>query len=74
VSTVSVTYGEQHATAEAAEGELLGAVVARMELALEQRCGGRGTCGKCKVLIDAGAGVRLPDELDARISAPARSR
>jgi uncharacterized 2Fe-2S/4Fe-4S cluster protein (DUF4445 family) len=36
-------------------GTILGDAIAASELPLEQPCAGRGTCGKCKVLIETGA-------------------
>lgn len=52
---VTVVYGEQVSSVEAASGSLLGEAIARTELPLEQPCAGRGTCGKCKVLVETGA-------------------
>ncbi len=52
---VTVIYGEKVETVEAAAGSLLGDAVAATSLPLEQPCAGRGTCGKCKVLVETGA-------------------
>ncbi len=60
--TVTVIYGEEVKTVEAAEGSLLGDVIAATGLPLEQPCAGRGTCGKCKVLLETGAAP--PDEVE----------
>ncbi len=51
---VTAVYGEKVKTVEAATGSILGDAIAAMELPLEQPCAGRGTCGKCKVLAEAG--------------------
>jgi ferredoxin len=53
--TVTVIYGSDIKEIEAEEGALLGDVIAQTELPLEQPCAGRGTCGKCKVLVEKGA-------------------
>jgi uncharacterized 2Fe-2S/4Fe-4S cluster protein (DUF4445 family) len=60
--TVTVIYGEEVKTVEAAAGSLLGDAIAATELPLEQPCAGRGTCGKCKVLVEEGAAP--PDEVE----------
>ena len=59
---VTVVYGEQEKTTSAQDGSLLGDVIAKTGLPLEQPCAGRGTCGKCKVLVEEG--VRPPDEIE----------
>jgi len=59
---VKVIYGEKEKTIEAAAGSLLGEVIAATGLPLEQPCAGRGTCGKCKVLVEQG--VAEPDEIE----------
>lgn len=59
---VTLIYGETTHTLPAAEGEILGDVIARSGLPLEQPCAGRGTCGKCKILAEAG--VAPPDEIE----------
>lgn len=61
---ITVIYGEQTKTVSAASGSLLGDVIAATELPLEQPCAGRGTCGKCKVLVEAGTAAP-PDEVEA---------
>jgi uncharacterized 2Fe-2S/4Fe-4S cluster protein (DUF4445 family) len=59
---VTVVYGEKEKTAQAENGALLGDVIAETGLPLEQPCAGRGTCGKCKVLVEEG--VADPDEIE----------
>jgi ferredoxin len=59
---VTISYGEKVRTVEAGAGTLLGDAIAASELPLEQPCAGRGTCGKCKVLIETGASP--PDEVE----------
>ncbi len=59
---VTVIYGEEIRTVQAQKGELLGDVIAQTGLPLEQPCAGRGTCGKCKVLVEEGVGT--PDEIE----------
>jgi uncharacterized 2Fe-2S/4Fe-4S cluster protein (DUF4445 family) len=51
---VSVTYGAKTKTVEVPADTILGEAVAVTELPLEQPCAGRGTCGKCRVLIEKG--------------------
>lgn len=60
--TVTVIYGEKVKTVEGTEGGILGDAIAATELPLEQPCAGRGTCGKCKVLVEAGASP--PDQVE----------
>jgi len=59
---VTVVYGEKIKTIEAEDGTVLGDVVAKTGLPLEQPCAGRGTCGKCKVLVEKG--VAPPDDVE----------
>jgi len=59
---VTVVYGEEEKTIQAENGDLLGDVIAETGLPLEQPCAGRGTCGKCKVLVEEG--VADPDEIE----------
>lgn len=59
---VTVVYGEKEITVPAGEGSLLGDAIAATGLPLEQPCAGRGTCGKCKVLVEKGAAP--PDETE----------
>jgi uncharacterized 2Fe-2S/4Fe-4S cluster protein (DUF4445 family) len=60
--TVKVIYGEEIKTIEAAVDSVLGDAIAATDLPLEQPCAGRGTCGKCKVLVEMG--VHPPDEIE----------
>lgn len=62
--TVDVVYGEQEQRVEAQPGEILGDVISKTELPLEQPCAGRGTCGMCKVLAEKG--LAEPDEIEAQ--------
>jgi len=59
---VTVVYGEQVKQVTVPEGSLLGEAIAQTGLPLEQPCAGRGTCGKCKVLVESG--VAPPDEVE----------
>ena len=59
---VTVVYGEKEKIVQAQPGSLLGDVIAETGLPLEQPCAGRGTCGKCKVLVEEG--VDPPDEIE----------
>lgn len=52
--TVTVVYGEQVKSTEVAPDSLLGDAIVATGLPLEQPCAGRGTCGKCKVLVETG--------------------
>jgi uncharacterized 2Fe-2S/4Fe-4S cluster protein (DUF4445 family) len=54
LAEVTVIYGSEIKTIPAEESEILGDVIARTGLPLEQPCAGRGTCGKCKVLVEEG--------------------
>jgi len=65
---VTIIYGEDQKTVEAEQGDLLGDVVAKTGFPLEQPCAGRGTCGKCKVLVEKG--VADPDEIERQNLTP----
>jgi len=65
---VTVVYGEKEITVPAVEGSLLGDAIAATGLPLEQPCAGRGTCGKCKVLVETGAAP--PDEIEIQHLTP----
>jgi uncharacterized 2Fe-2S/4Fe-4S cluster protein (DUF4445 family) len=65
---VTVVYGEKEITVPAAKGSVLGDAIAATGLPLEQPCAGRGTCGKCKVLVETG--VALPDEIERQHLTP----
>lgn len=62
MSKVTVIYGEEIAEIDAEQGSLLGDAIAKTGLPLEQPCAGRGTCGKCKVLVETG--IAPPDEIE----------
>ena len=62
MSTVTVVYGDETKTVEAAQDGLLGDAVVATGLPLEQPCAGRGTCGKCKVLVEGD--LSPPDEVE----------
>ncbi|MDH3674882.1 MAG: 2Fe-2S iron-sulfur cluster-binding protein, partial [Anaerolineae bacterium] len=59
---VTVIYGVKEKMVTAPEGSILGDIVAATGLPLEQPCAGRGTCGQCKVLAEAG--LAAPDEVE----------
>ena len=60
--TITAIYGEKEATVEVAAGTLIGEAIVATGLPLEQPCAGRGTCGKCKILAEAG--LAPPDEVE----------
>ena len=60
---VTVIFGEESIKLDVDMGSLLGDVIVKTGLPLEQPCAGRGTCGKCKVLIESG--ISTPDEVEA---------
>ncbi|MDF1499898.1 MAG: ASKHA domain-containing protein [Anaerolineales bacterium] len=66
--TVNVVYGEEEQTIQAQPNEILGDVISRTGLPLEQPCAGRGTCGMCKVLAEKG--LAEPDEVEAKHLTP----
>jgi uncharacterized 2Fe-2S/4Fe-4S cluster protein (DUF4445 family) len=59
---VTVIYGEDITETQVAHGSLLGDAIIASGLPLEQPCAGRGTCGKCKVLVQGG--VTPCDEIE----------
>jgi uncharacterized 2Fe-2S/4Fe-4S cluster protein (DUF4445 family) len=61
---VTVVYGEVEKIVQAENDTLLGDVIAEIGLPLEQPCAGRGTCGKCKVLVEEG--IAEPDEIERK--------
>ena len=65
---VTVVYGEEEKVLQAENGTLLGDVIAETGLPLEQPCAGRGTCGKCKVLVEEG--IAEPDEIERKNLTP----
>ncbi|MFN8441292.1 MAG: ASKHA domain-containing protein [Caldilineaceae bacterium] len=62
MANVTIIYGEKQQTLEVAPGTLVGEAVVTTGLPLEQPCAGKGTCGKCKVLLEGGASP--PDEVE----------
>ncbi|NIV31779.1 MAG: 2Fe-2S iron-sulfur cluster binding domain-containing protein [Anaerolineae bacterium] len=74
--TVNVSYGAKTRTVDVPSGAGLGEAIAATELPLEQPCAGRGTCGKCRVLVEqepAGPGLGLSalDEVEQQLLSPA---
>jgi len=76
--TVQLSYGAQMRAVEVRPDTGLGEAIAASELPLEQPCAGRGTCGKCRVLIeqeDTPPGDRLAvsalDEVEHKLLSPA---
>jgi len=65
---LTVIYGTETRTAEVPSGTTIGDAVAQTGLPLEQPCAGRGTCGKCKVLVEAG--VASPDQIEKKHLTP----
>jgi len=65
---LTVIYGTETKTAEVATGTTIGDAVAQTGLPLEQPCAGRGTCGKCKVLVEAG--VAAPGAIERKHLTP----
>lgn len=59
---VTVVYGTQAKTVEVAPGTLVGDAVVASGLPLEQPCAGRGICGKCRILAEAG--LVAPDAVE----------
>lgn len=66
--TLTVIYGTETKTTQVAAGITIGEAVAQTGLPLEQPCAGRGTCGKCKVLVEAG--VAAPDATERKHLTP----
>ncbi len=65
---VTLIYGPETKIVQAEEGALVGDVIAASGLPLEQPCAGRGTCGKCKILVEVG--VADPDEIELKNLTP----
>jgi uncharacterized 2Fe-2S/4Fe-4S cluster protein (DUF4445 family) len=61
---LTVIYGGDTKIVEVEKDSLLGDGIAATGMPLEQPCAGRGTCGKCKVLIEDG--ITDPDEIEAK--------
>lgn len=66
--SVTVIYGETSKTVDVPSGSLLGDAIVATRLPLEQPCAGRGTCGKCKVLVEEG--ISPPDEIERQHLTP----
>lgn len=62
MAEITITYGDQIRRLSAPAGILLGDVIARSELPMEQPCAGRGVCGKCKLLAEKG--LLPPDDVE----------
>ena len=65
---VTIIYGGDTKRVQAEDGDLLGDVIASTDLPLEQPCAGRGTCGKCKVLVEIGTAPA--DEIEIQNLSP----
>lgn len=65
---VTIIYGGDTKRVQAEDGDLLGDVIASSSLPLEQPCAGRGTCGKCKVLVEIGTAPA--DEIEIQNLSP----
>lgn len=61
--TIEVDHKGDVRSAHVERGELLANAVKATGYPLEQPCAGRGTCGKCKVLVQGG--IAPPDEIEA---------
>ena len=73
---VNVSYGTKTRTVEVHSGAGLGAAIAATELPLEQPCAGRGTCGKCRVIVEQGPAalgqaLTALDEIEQQLLSPA---
>ncbi|HQZ52653.1 MAG TPA: ASKHA domain-containing protein [Thermoflexales bacterium] len=66
--TLTVISGNTTRTVSVAAGALLGGAIAQSGLPLEQPCAGRGTCGKCRVLVEAG--IAAPGEVERQHLTP----
>jgi uncharacterized 2Fe-2S/4Fe-4S cluster protein (DUF4445 family) len=66
---LTVSYGDDVRSVVVEEDSLLGDGVVATGLPLEQPCAGRGTCGKCKALVE---GPLTPlDEIEEKLLSPA---
>jgi uncharacterized 2Fe-2S/4Fe-4S cluster protein (DUF4445 family) len=61
---LTIIIGEDTRQTEVEVNLVLGDIIARLELPLEQPCAGQGTCGKCKVLNEGG--LKPPDEVESQ--------
>ncbi len=60
--TLTVLYGPEEKSIQVEANSLLGEGIQKTGFPIEQPCAGRGTCGKCKVLVEAGS--LPPDEIE----------
>lgn len=60
--SIKVTYKDETREAQTEAGALLANAVKATGFPLEQPCAGRGTCGKCKVMVEGG--IEAPDEIE----------
>ena len=65
---VVVIYGDTTQAVKVEAGSLLGDAIVATGLPLEQPCAGRGTCGKCKVLVEDG--LLPPDDVELQNLTP----
>lgn len=68
MSTVRLIYGHEKVDIQAKDGALLGDVATEADLPFEQPCAGRGTCGRCKMLVEFGGSN--PDEVENEYLTP----
>lgn len=79
MSSIFVRHGERVLRLEARGGEPVLDVLRRAGLPVQAVCGGRGTCGKCRVLLEGPAGpqealaCRLPAADGMRLALPLAS-
>jgi uncharacterized 2Fe-2S/4Fe-4S cluster protein (DUF4445 family)/DNA-binding GntR family transcriptional regulator len=62
---VAVSYGTDVRSVDVEENSSLGAAIIATSLPLEQPCGGRGTCHKCKVIAEGGLSPLDEKEIEA---------
>jgi uncharacterized 2Fe-2S/4Fe-4S cluster protein (DUF4445 family) len=62
MAKLTVVYGPEEKTIDVEPGTLLGDAIQSGGLPIEQPCAGRGTCGKCKVIVEEGS--IPPDEIE----------
>lgn len=61
--SIKVTYQDEAREAQFEAGDLLANAVKATGFPLEQPCAGRGTCGKCKVIVQGE--IEAPDDVEA---------
>ena len=59
---LTIVYGTDEKTISVSSDTLIGDAIQETGLPIEQPCAGRGTCGKCKVIIEEGS--IPPDEVE----------